>query len=325
MPCYRPLPAIYTPEIRPDGKRPVKVYREGTELHSYVNAVGELIEPFSVPCGRCIGCRLDYSRRWADRLTMEALDYSPSMCWFVTLTYDDDHLPSVGPVGISSLVPRDVELFMKRLRERWLRLHQVDNIRFFLSGEYGSTTFRPHYHLLLYGVPFFDLKLHSTNIDGDPLYSSSELDEVWGNGFTLVGALTWHSAAYTARYVVKKLKGKDAKQIYADAGLVPEFVRMSRKPGIGARFMNENFDKIYEHDSVSLPDGLSCKPPKYMDRLLRESDPLAYDRIRKHRVEMMELNQRELSHLTDLTPAAYLRLQEQIKSERVRSLVRKEV
>lgn len=326
MSCYHPLPAIYEYGYSQDCKR-VKVCSRNNPPAPYIHpSTGELVEPMQIPCGKCIGCRLDYSRAWADRLTMESLDYPKDKVWFLTLTYDDDHLPSPSPiVQVSSLVPRDLELFMKRLRERWCRVYGASHIRFYGAGEYGSTTFRPHYHLILYGLELYDLVFHSANFDGDPLYSSSELDEVWGNGFTLVAPFSWNTAAYTARYVVKKLKGPNAMNYYKSAGLVPEFVRMSRRPGIGSRFLNVNLERLSQNDYVQLPDGKSCVLPKYALRLLDKKDPLARDRIRKQRMEARENVERELKRLTDLSSDSYLKLQEENKLIAIKKLQRKDL
>lgn len=325
MACFHPLPACY--DVQYPVVTKVHVCRSGTALAPQVSSVtGELLEPFTVPCGKCIGCRLDYSRQWADRCTLEALDHPRDQSWFVTLTYDDEHIPPLAPCGIHTLVPDDLSAFMKRLRERWSRVHlQSDSIRFYGAGEYGSDTFRPHYHLLLFGLELFDLRLYKSNSDGDPVYSSSELDSVWGNGFTCVAPFSWHTAAYTARYVVKKLKGRDASDTYRSAGIAPEFVRMSRKPGIGFGYLSEHFDEIIERDSIQLPQGMRCKPPKYFMRTLQESDPLSFDRIKRQRIDAMENARSELSRLTSVPFDQYLLLQEKEKIESARALRRKDI
>lgn len=326
MACYHPLWANYYPH-RPDApKTPVKVYSGSDPPDPYVDSItGELVEPFRIPCGKCIGCRLDYSRSWADRCTMEALDHPPDSSWFVTLTYDDDHLPPAGSAGIHTLEPTDMTLFIKRLRERWSRVYSTDNIRYYYAGEYGSTTFRPHYHILLFGLWFSDLSFYKSNFDGDALYSSSELDSLWSKGFCTIAPFSWSTAAYTARYVVKKVKGKGSASLYESAGIIPEFVRMSRRPGIGWAHMSDILDSDKLTDYIQLPSGRSCSYPKYMMRILKDSDPLSYDKIHSQRVSAMQSVQFELSKLTSLPYDRYLANCEKSKIRSILALQRKEI
>lgn len=125
---------------------------------------------------------------------------------FVTLTYDEEHVPDGG-----SLFPRDLQLWLKRFREA------VGPCRFFAVGEYGDQSWRPHYHVALYG--------HDRGCGG-------EVVKTWGKGFVEVGDLTVHSAQYVAGYTVKKMTQVD--DVRLPVGYYPEFSRMSRRPGIGA-------------------------------------------------------------------------------------------
>ena len=134
MPCFGPLVAYYAAEVSESGKR--RLVFDKRHSHSGVK--------IQLPCGQCIGCRLERSRQWAIRCMHEKSLYSLSS--FLTLTYDDDHLPPNG-----TLVKRDFQLFMKRLR--W---EMGDGIRFFACGEYGDGNLRPHYHALLFNVDFPD-------------------------------------------------------------------------------------------------------------------------------------------------------------------------
>lgn len=155
-------------------------------------------------CGQCMMCRIDRRRVWVHRMALEALTHPESA--FVTLTYDKEHLPHGG-----SLVPRDLQLWLKRLRKK------AGAVRFFGVGEYGDQTWRPHYHVALFGCG----RGHSDLIR-----------EAWEpRGFIHVGDLTVHSASYVAGYVTKKMTGKDDERL---CGRFPEFARMSLRPGIGA-------------------------------------------------------------------------------------------
>lgn len=216
----------------------------------------------SLPCGRCIGCRLDRSKMWAIRCMHENKMHDVSS--FVTFTYDDAHLPVNG-----SLNYKHFQDFMKRLRKSF------GPVRFYMCGEYGETTWRPHYHSLLYGVHFGDRKEYKLGGNGDQLYCSKSLDELWGFGQCLIGDVTFKSAAYIARYVMKKVNGDRALEHYTRVTrfgemvqLTPEFCHMSLKPGIGARWFAKFKSDVYNTDTVVM-NGREFKPPKYYDKLLR--------------------------------------------------------
>lgn len=239
MPCYHPtwvrLPLTKEKEKHPglyflgklgSGPGPGPVIDSNT---------GETVEPFLLPCGSCIGCRLDYSRRWADRLCFE--DRSQDLpSWFITLTYNDDHLP-IGSKGFPTLDKRAVQRFIKRLRARLPECA----IRYYLAGEYGSRTARPHYHAILFGTnfPADDFSVYKGTPEG-VIYTSKLLSEVWPYGFNTVAEFSWRTAAYVARYVTKKTKGKEAAQVYDAYGIESEFSLMSRRPGLGLQYFIEH-------------------------------------------------------------------------------------
>lgn len=179
--------------------------------------------------------------------------------WFLTLTYSDDRLPAGG-----SLHYRDFQLFMKRLRKRF----RPAKLRFFMCGEYGEQLSRPHYHAAVFGLDLRDLEVWSVR-QGNTLYRSPTLERLWPFGFVTVGAVTFESAAYIARYVVKKITGKRADEHYQ--GREPEFIRMSLRPGIGAEWLRRYQADVYTTDQVHCR-GRSMKPPRYYDKKIRESD-----------------------------------------------------
>lgn len=232
-----------------------------------------------LPCGRCVGCRLERSRQWATRIMLEAKAHDQTS--FLTLTYSDEHLPNP-----PSLQYKHYQDFMKRLRRRTGR-----PVRFFMCGEYGSNTFRPHYHACLFGEDFSaDRYLWSVTSAGHPLYRSPLLEELWPLGNTLIGNLSFESAAYVARYILKKVTGDLAADHYAwtdpDTGEVhqrtPEFCRMSLKPGIGATWYDKYKSDVVTHDTVVI-NGVATKPPRYFDKLLKRSDPLAMEDAKDRR------------------------------------------
>lgn len=224
---------------------------------------GFLIDRYELPCGKCIGCSLDRSRSWAMRCIKEASLYPDGYNWFVTLTYDDDHLKS------PFLVKKDFQDFMKRLRRKMeYDGFQSSGIRFFGCGEYGSKNGRPHFHVILFNCPLPDcVPLRPGDVDHCMYYSSDLISSVWKNGFSYVGEVTFDSCAYVARYVLKKVQD-DESVIHSD-DFVPEFIIMSRKPGIAYDWFMLNKDKIYQTDEILLTDRknrlIKLKPCRYFD------------------------------------------------------------
>ena len=151
-----------------------------------------------VPCGQCIGCRLERSRQWAIRCVHEASLHTDNC--FITLTYSPDCLPSDG-----SLNHDDFQKFFKRLRKHIA----PKKIRYYMCGEYGedlqqpSKLGRPHFHACLFGLDFDDKQLYIVR-DDVKLYTSATLEKIWGKGFVTIGDVTFESAAYVARYIAKK-------------------------------------------------------------------------------------------------------------------------
>lgn len=257
MPCYGPLTAFYAKEVNPTGKR--SLVFNPTLSHSGI--------PIKLPCGQCIGCRLERSRQWAVRCLHENKCHDSSA--FLTLTYDDEHLPQG-----ATLVKRDLQLFMKRIRKS-----RTNTLRFFACGEYGETTLRPHYHVLLFGTDFGDKRFYKEKA-GEKLYTSAELDDIWSMGRTAIGAVSFESAAYVARYVLKKVTGESADWHYS--GRVPEFVNMSRRPGIGATWLSRYGSEVYTHDSV-IVRGIEARPPRFYDNRYELVDPAKMQEIVKSR------------------------------------------
>lgn len=250
MPCYHPLPAWYARERNPSGKRGV-----------VFNAQGGTKGKLQLPCGRCIGCRLERSRQWAVRCVHEAQMWERNC--FITLTYRPEDLPPGG-----SLVPEHFVLFMKRLRSRF----DDHTIRFFHCGEYGDQFDRPHHHAILFNHDFDDKVLFSQR-EGVKLYTSQVLSELWRFGFCTIGDCSFESAAYIARYSLKKVHGERAAEHYA--GRKQEYLTMSRRPGIGYKWLVKYQDDVYPSDSVVVR-GVACKPPKYYDKVLEDADSARY-------------------------------------------------
>lgn len=165
---------------------------------------------------------------------------------FITLTYEHDPY---------SLCVRDWQLFAKRLRKR------CGSFRFLMCGEYGELLGRPHYHALLFGLSFEE----DARSCGKGLFRSPTLEAAWSHGFSSFGQLTFESAAYVARYTVKKINGPGAAEHYD--GRMPEFLLCSRRPGIGAGWIDQFKDDVFPRDEV-IARGHPSRPPKYYDKFI---------------------------------------------------------
>lgn len=189
---------------------------------------------------------------------------------FVTLTYDDAHLP----YGETLHYPH-FQLFMKRLRKRF----EPHKLRFFCCGEYGDTFGRPHYHAAIFGAAFGDRKPWRKSGAGFQLYRSALLEAAWDFGGAEIGDLSFDSAAYVARYCTKKITGDRAEGHYAKlvpetgeiVARVPEFARMSLKPGIGAGWFDRYGQHALDHGFV-IVDGRKLPVPKFYKSRMSPGD-----------------------------------------------------
>lgn len=295
MTCYHPLRAYRAPA-------------NGGVSFSRQRGFSDL--PVDLPCGQCIGCRLERSRQWAVRCMHEASLYENNC--FLTLTYSDLNLPA-----FSSLNVRHFQLFMKKLRKKY-----YPGIRFFHCGEYGDTTDRPHYHALIFNFDFPDKELYSTNRDGHRLYTSSSLDKLWPLGHSVIGSVSFQSAAYVARYCVKKVTGDFADAYYevvdSQSGQIgrrqPEYATMSRRPGIGSAWYGKYSSEVFPSDFVVL-NGAKMRPPKAYNRFLERDDPKLLARVRGQRVLQAK------KHAADNT-ADRLAVREEVQISRAKILKR---
>lgn len=215
-----------------------------------------------VPCGKCIGCRLDHAREWSVRLANERRMHDDSV--FVTLTYDDEHMPSD-----MSIHKSEVQNFLKLVRKRV----QPDKIRYFLCGEYGDQFGRPHYHVIIFGLSMFDSRVFSAHTKAAGGYVV--LCNCWTKGRVHVGNVTRASSSYVARYTMKKVNGHK-KEWYSQRGIEPEFILMSLKPGIGTSWLERYKDDILTHDFV-LVDGIKFKVPRYYSKKLDLKNTIGYE------------------------------------------------
>jgi len=280
MPCYHPLTAFR----KKDG---------GITFRPNEGIGSSLV----LPCGQCIGCRLERSRQWAMRCVYESSLHQDNC--FLTLTYSDDNLPSDG--GLSK---RHFQLFIKRLRRRF----PSSNIRYFHCGEYGEQLGRPHYHALIFGFDFPDKEIFKR---GDfPIFTSAILTDLWGHGHASIGAVTFDSAAYVARYVLKKVNGDLANPSDGTPGhygkidiatgeirnVQPEYITMSLKPAIGRDWYDKFKTDVFPSDFLIM-NGKKMKPPKYFDKLHALSNPEEMERLKSFRIKKAS------THKDDSTPS----------------------
>lgn len=307
MPCYNPLKGWLSRERTEKGKHRVVF----NPAHGYID------KPVEVPCGQCIGCRLERSRQWAVRIMHEAQMHDENC--FILLTYNKENLPKD-----KSLHKEDFQKFMKRLRKK----HHERKIRFFHCGEYGEKMERPHYHACIFGLDFHD-KIKYIDNQGNTRYRSEELEKIWGKGFVGVGTLTFESAAYVARYITKKVTGVGEAEHYCEVDKntgeilidrVPEYVTMSRggnvkgKGGIGSKWYEKYKNDVFPSDEVIMR-GKSMKPPKFYDSILESEDEGGFLLVKQNR-------EREASRRKDDNVPERLLVKERIAEARKQTFKR---
>lgn len=357
MACYHPLKAFKIGVNPSSGKDMLKVVPFKTD-HVEKRADGKIIEsdlayssPYStvyrdsvdIPCGKCIGCRLDKSREWANRCSVELSYYKYN--YFVTFTYNDDHLPinyyldeDTGEIKESqTLYKRDFQLFMKRLRKAYNEMFPDEQIRFYMSGEYGSRSFRPHYHSIMFNLFIPDLKPYKQNAQGDWLYTSEWLNSLWTTpkddvykrssgilGYVVIGEVDWESIAYVSRYTIDKLNGK-LDYVYEKFNIEKEFSLMSRRPGIGKQFYEDHKSEISTQDKFYIKGRNGARPftiPRYYSNLYAVEFPDRADQIKEQNKKFMEAYKKEKERLGKQDYLDLLRIEEHNKLESIKALKR---
>lgn len=303
-----------------------------------------------IRCGKCMGCRIDKSKEWANRCLLELQDHQEA--YFLTLTYSDDYVPvsyfadpSSGEAQPSlTLRKRDFQLFMKRLRKRVA----PDRIRFFGAGEYGDTTLRPHYHIIVFGLRIPDLVPYGKNFRGEMTYTSDFIHSVWSErkaptrhgsvtpltadkdyfctplGRVVIAPVTWETCAYVARYTTKKLYSNEAK-FYEEFNIEPPFLLMSRHPGIGMHYYDEH-PEMFDNEFLSISTdkgGRKFRPPyAFEKRLALDMDEDAYAVRKFDRHQMMLAARQAQLRQTNLSYGDLLQVQENNFNRRIKSLKR---
>lgn len=299
MPCFHPLQARYD-GYHPSGKKKLHFFKKSDIDFGDCKHLVDL----QLPCGRCDGCRLERSRQWAIRCVHESKLHEQNC--FITLTFNNENLPIHNSLDHSIF-----QRFMKRLRKRC-----GNGIKFYMAGEYGEvcrdcslsrvycscvrfnrTLGRPHFHACIFGYDFPDRVLFKQR-DGVKLYKSQLLSDIWGHGNVSVGDVTFESAAYIARYIAKKVLGKDAQNYYLEHGFLdsngelfakkPEYTRMSNRVAIGKDYYKLFKDDFYPSDQCVVRDGVVMQPPKYYDKLHDLDNPEEMALVKSKRVYRAE-------------------------------------
>lgn len=279
-----------------------------------------------IPCRNCIGCKLDSSREWANRGYLEAQNYDKDEVWFVTLTYDEDHIhmPEIIETkeGFTftkeewwkgNLELHDLQLFFKNLRKKCPGI----KLKYMAAGEYGEEGQRPHYHAIIYGLKLDTNDLYNPRIINNEVYYQSKLiescwvkreddDTVTSRGISNVSQASWNTIAYTARYITKKINGNGSEELYAAMGQRKEFFVCSTRPGIGHDYYMQHKNEIYSTDSITIKNkkGITtCKPPKYFDDLYEKENPKRMKEIKAKR----ELESKNNELLKDMQSSLFRR------------------
>lgn len=292
----------------------------------------------TIPCRHCWACHLTYSAEWATRIMYECQKYEHN--YFVTLTFNNNWLPILDKIeykGDTYVNPEDgswnegslwepyMHKFIHDLRQYLQRVKKHTGLKYYYCGEYGETTHRPHFHIILMNCPLntweFDdwyqderFKLH---------WKTNELQQYWRYGMIDIGEVEWSSAAYVARYCAKKLHTKNDEE-YCKEGKLPEFVRMSR--GLGMDYYRENKSKIYKYDEIIMRtikgNVGSYKPPKAWDRKFKEEHPDQWEKIKLSRQKAAERSREIIQSMTDYTDLKMMEMSEARINQKVKMLPR---
>ncbi len=284
MACFAPYTGFRsrTPNLK-TGKFPIVWTKE--------KSIGDSME---IPCRKCIGCLEDRIQDWAIRINHEASLYDDNC--FITLTYADKFLKKD-----YSLKIRDAQLFLKRLRKKY----RGRKIRYFMAGEYGKQTARPHYHMILFNLEFQDKQAWRLTDKNYQVYRSPILETIWTAGHSEIGSVTLGSARYLASYLMKgKIKGDPKTDQYIKINyytgeietITPEFQTMSTNKGIGHGWYKKFKSDLYPDDYVVL-EGKKYRIPEYYDRLYEVEEPEKYQKIQKQR--RIEAKKREENKTED--------------------------
>lgn len=282
--CTNPLIAYEDKQKKLNGKKDI--------LFTKVKGQPDIL----LPCGKCIECKMEYSRQWAVRCHCEAQMHEANS--MLTLTFNQENHPQD-----NSVHPEVISKFIKRLR----KAIYPKKIKFFGTGEYGEKGWKPHYHILIFGYDFPDKVLWGQSPKGMDLYISEQLSKLWPYGYHSIGQVTVESSAYVARYCIKKLEletDEDGRIPLTDPEtgeyhlLEKEFITMSKgskKHGtypIAYEWIKKYWKDVYPKDYYVI-DGTKHKPPRYFDTWMKENQPDIIEEVLTKRMEFARINQHE--------------------------------
>lgn len=301
MSCYKPLIRLYNPNDREQSGRVYSLARFSQLSGKQLRYEDLMYNPkvMLIPCGQCIGCRIRQREDWTTRIELEARDYPKEEVWFITLTYDDEHVPGMiiktgeimrkvqytwkpgekRPSSVQILLYEDIQKFLKRLRKAYR-----GKLRYFVAGEYGEQTARPHYHMILYGWKPTDLEnLYKIHHNG--YYTSKWLADLWGMGQIQIAQAVPETYRYVAGYVTKKMYEIDGKKAnaYYELGQTKPFACMSLKPGLGDHYYQEHKAEIWQQGYIQCTNGKQAQIPRYYEKQMEAENPERLWRIKQNR------------------------------------------
>lgn len=348
MPCYQPL-------LRAESKTGMYLNKNGKLSHT-AHIYSLFDSPFNdyqdvhdtedtkwqkIPCGQCIGCRLEYSRQWADRGYLESLLHEQN--YFITLTYDNEHLPmndfcttKEGKIYVrqddwtGTLRKRDLQLFFKRLR------NEIPKFLYLACGEYGTKNGRPHYHAILFGAELPTKTFYNARIINNEYYYQNDIiEKCWTEetgktgkrgkslGFSNISNASWNTIAYTARYVVKKQTGTYADEEMCKLGREREFITVSKNPAIGKEWFNLNHAKCMDEDKILIANthgAYETKRPRYFDKLIEKyNEEWVQEDKERRREKAIRANDTKMAR-TSLTEKEQLMIEERSQQLRTKQL-----
>ncbi len=286
MPCYKPLDGYSSEYVNASGAQRIVFNPAKSDNPKQI---------IPIPCGRCIGCRLDKAKSWALRCYHEASLYGDKNA-YITLTYSQESLPE-----FYSLQKLHFQKFIRSLRKK-TKL----KLRYYMCGEYGNlccehngwtehpvpekdpcticTTGRPHYHAIIFNYDFPDKKFFTLR-KGNRVYTSEVLAKTWTHGHHEISGASFQSASYVAQYILKKQNGKWAEKAYTNFNRIAPYTQMSLRPGIGKKFYEKYKSDFFPHDYAVTPDGRKMPVPAYYTNLLQKEDPDLYTILKAARLE----------------------------------------
>lgn len=324
-------------------------------LKDYNNFNAEIGNPWrwqTIPCRNCWACQLSYSAEWATRIMYECALH-PNTNYFITLTYDDEHLPIAEEVKVpekiwnkttktydvkwhygqnlgekecneGTVYEPHMEKFLHDIRQYFERKYKHTGIKYFYCAEYGSGELtgnhRPHYHIILMNCPLDTFENYDYHLDENHKqhFKNKLIEKYWDKGIIDIAYVEWSNAAYTARYCTKKLFNRNMES-YANECKLPEYLRMSRN--IGREWYEEHKDEIYYTDSIVMKTVKgrtgANKPPKAWDRLYTEDNPELMDMVKLARKEAAERGAKLEEQLSDYTDLKKL----EMKAERLQTII----